>query len=221
MMLRIRACLMVVVLGASAAWTAGCGENATFLNSSFINYTQGGVIPLAPGQASGFNLIRLVNQTDNPIQFIVTVERYVIVEEGGEETAQVQTQTYQLDTYPNGLTNEVGLLVDCGSVRIGLGENLNFPEDEPGLFIGVDAGTDEIITGFGVPARVNPLDARAGNYSCGDTLIFQATTQVGVPGNIAVKSYVLLGATQPTEYSGPDTFNNARSLLDRTSGGGS
>ncbi len=220
-MLRLRACWMVVVLGACAAWTGGCGENARLLNPSFINYTQGGVIPLAPRQASGFNLIRLVNLTDNPIQFIVTVERNVVVEEGGETTMQLQTQTYQLDTFPNGLTNEVGLLVDCGSVRVGLGENLNFPADEPGLFIGIGAGTDEIITGFGVPARVNPLDARAGNYRCGDTLIFQATTQVGVPGNVVVKSYVLPGDSQPTEYSGPDTFVNARSLLNRITDGGS
>jgi hypothetical protein len=211
--------LTVVLLAASAGWTSGCGENAYILNRSFVNYTQGGVFPLAPGQSSGFNLIRLVNLTDNPVQFIVTVERFVVAQEGEEETTQVETQTYQLDTFPNGLTNEVGLLVNCGSIRIGLGENLNFPQDEPGLYVGVSAGTDEIIAGFGVPARVNPLDARAGNYGCGDTLIFQAARQDGVPGNIAVKSYVLPAASQPTEYSGPDTFNNARSLLNRVGGG--
>jgi hypothetical protein len=218
-MSRTRAALIIALLTAAAGWTGGCGENATLFNPSFINYTQGGVVPLTPGQPSFFNLIRLVNLTGNPVQFIVTVERVPVPEEGEEPTGQLAAETFLLDTFPNGLTNEVGLLINCGAVRVGLGENLNFPEDEPGLFIGVDTDTNQIINGFGVPARVNPLDARAGNFRCGDTLIFQATTQVGVPGNVQVTSYVLPAAGQPTEYSGPDTFNNARSLLERELGG--
>jgi len=194
--------------------TGGCGESATVLNPAFVNYTRGGVVPLTPGEPSSFVLVRAVNRTQNPIEFIVTVEREVVVDSSADDAGTtIETSTFRLQTFPGGLTSEIGILLDCPTLRVGLGENLDFPLEEPGLFIGTTAG--DIVTGYGVPGGVYPLDTLAGNYVCGDTLVFEARVEVGVPGNVRVFSFVLPAATQPTTFSGPDTFNNSRILLER------
>ncbi|UCG17147.1 MAG: hypothetical protein JSV19_03770 [Phycisphaerales bacterium] len=220
--------LFLAVLATGVLTAGGCGEDATFLNPAFVNYSQGGVIPLTPGAASSFVLVRLVNRTDNAIEFILTVEREAIVDPaedvGGlsdvdEAEVRYEQETFRLSTFPGGLTNEIGILLQCPVVRVGLGENLNFPTQDPGLYIGVgDLYSGQIVQGFGVPAGVNPLDSRVGNFACGDTLIFEVTEQTGVPGNVQVKTFVLPAATQPDTYTGPDTFNNARILLERQFG---
>lgn len=216
--------LAALAVGATAA--GGCGENATFLNPAFVNYSQGGVIPLTPGAASSFVLVRLVNRTDSAIEFILTVEREAVADplsdlgqvgDADEAEVRYEQETFRLSTFPGGLTNEVGILLQCPLVRVGLGENLNFPTQDPGLYIGVDDG-GQIVQGFGVPGGVNPLDSRAGNFTCGDTLIFEVTEQTGVPGNVKVKTFVLQASTQPDTFTGPDTFNNARTLLERQFG---
>ena len=94
---------------------------------------------------------------------------------------------------------------------MGLGENIDFPGTEPGLYIGAVPGEQE---GFGVPGSVNPLSAAAGNYECGDTLIFDAAIRSGTVGNTRVTTFVLDADEQPTEVSGPDTFNNARTVIE-------
>jgi len=195
---------------------AGCGDNVTLFNPSFINTTRGGVVPLVPKPESQFILVQCINRTPNPVQFILTIEREDVTDSGGDGEPlipQLVSETRLLDTFPEGLNNSTGILFNCPVVRVGLGENLNFPDDFPGLLIG-QPGTDVIIQGFGVPGGVNPLDSRAGNFQCGDTLIFEVITSTGVPGNVSVGTFLLAADTQPVDYSGPDTFVNARELLE-------
>jgi hypothetical protein len=200
----------------------GCSGEAWF-SPSFLNLLGGSVVPLTPGAATDFVLVRCVNRTANPIEFIVTLEREVVSDAdvgesdaGGEQAdapAQLEAKTFELQTFPGGAANEIGILLDCPVTRVGLGEDLNFPTEEPGLFIGTTE--DQLIQGYGVPGNVYPLDARVGNFACGDTLIFEVATALGVPGNVRVTTYVLAAADQPDTFSGPDTFGNARVFLER------
>ena len=110
--------------------------------------------------------------------------------------------------------NDLGVLVDCPVVRIGLGEDLNRPTTSPGVFV----GAEEVgVGGIGVPANVNPLDSDAGNFDCGDTIVFQAVEANNTSGGVVVRSYVLDDEAFTTNVQGSDTFVNARSLLEETS----
>jgi hypothetical protein len=215
--MRIRKRRAWVVLVALAAGVSGCINAGALLNPSFLNYATGGVIPLTPGAESGFVLVRARNNTTDAIEFIVTVEREVeVIPDPGVDapiTTAIEQQTYRIITIPDNLANDVGILFDCPVTRVGLGEDIDRPAEEPGLFIGTEEGG--FIQGFGVPGNVNPLDSRVGNFSCGDTVIFEASSSVGTVGNVSVASFVLPAENQPTDVSGPDTFNNARSLVDQ------
>jgi hypothetical protein len=102
-------------------------------------------------------------------------------------------------------------LFDCPIGRIGLGENLDRPSTEPGVFV----GAEEIgVGGLGVPANVNPLSAAVGNFDCGDTIIFQASEASSAVGGVAVRSFILDDEALATEITGIDTFVNARSFLE-------
>lgn len=194
----------------------GCGDPTLVLNPSFVNFTVGGVVPLTPGESTGFVLIRTVNQTNLPIEFLVTIEREAVDTTGDGAEPTIERESFRLRTFPDGLTSEVGILLDCPILRVGLGENLDFPNDEPGLFI-ITTQQQGVSSGFGVPSGINPLDSRFGNFACGDTIIFEAIEKRDVAGNVAVNAFVLSGADQPQDFSGPDTFNNARSLVDQFS----
>jgi hypothetical protein len=215
--MRMRKRRALLVLVGLAAGVLGCGDAGAIFNPSFLNYATGGVIPLTPGPASGFVLVRARNNTADAIEFIVTVEREVeVTPDPGVDapiTTAIERETFRLITIPDNLANDVGILFDCPVTRVGLGENIDRPAEEPGLFIGTEAGG--FIQGFGVPGNVNPLDTRAGNFACGDTVIFEASTRVGTVGNVSVASFVLPAENQPAAVSGPDTFNNARSLVDQ------
>jgi hypothetical protein len=207
----------LVALVGLVAGGLGCTSVGAFLNPSFLNYATGGVIPLTPGAQSGFVLVRARNNTADAIEFIVTVEREVeVVPDPGVDapvTTTTESQTFRIITIPDNLANDVGILFDCPVTRVGLGEDIDRPAEEPGLFIGTEAGG--FIQGFGVPGNLNPLDARVGNFACGDTVVFEASTSVGTVGNVSVASFVLPAESQPAEVIGPDTFNNARSLVDQ------
>lgn len=194
-----------------AAW-GGCGQNATLLNPAFVNYAVGGVVPLTPGGEAGFVLVRVVNSTATNIRFVITAERSVeVADENGIVTVETQRETRRLQTSAESLSNEAGVLFDCPVDRIGLGEDLDFPATEPGLFIGAEVGGVE---GFGVPGNVNPLDARVGNFTCGDTVIFQANVTAGAIGNVSVQTLRLSGADQPP-VTRINTFVNARNVIDQ------
>ena len=197
---------------AVAGALCGCGENATLFNPAFINYAVGGIVPLVPGSDSGFILVRVVNNTPENIRFVVTAQRETeITDEDGVTNIETTDETVRLQTFPAAQANEVGILYDCPVARVGLGENIDFPGTEPGLYIGAVPGEQE---GFGVPGFVNPLSEAAGNFECGDTLIFDAATRSGTVGNTRVTTFVLDADEQPTEVSGPDTFNNARTVIE-------
>ena len=202
------ACAALAVV--PVAWL-GCGPNATVLNPAFVNFAVGGIVPLAPTSASGFVMVRVINNTASNIRFVVSAERSVeITDDAGVITVETQKETRRLQTFPVNLANEVGVLFDCPVDRIGLGEELDFPATEPGLFIGAIPGEQE---GFGVPGNVNPLDSRVGNFACGDTVIFQASTQAGTIGNLAVQTFRLSGADQVE--TGITTFVNARGAIEQ------
>ena len=218
---------VLVGVGVGVLLSGGCGDSSPlsdptqYLNPSFVNYSTGEVFPLAPGAASGFVLVRTVNRTqDLDIEFVVTSERqiveFVVDAEGeitSEEVITTSTETVFLQTYSGGLANEVGILLDCPVSRVGLGEDLRYPFDEPGLFVGTTG--EDLAQGFGVPGRVNPLDLAASNYACGDTIVFEVIYQAGAVGGVKVNTFVLSAADQPSDFSGRHTFNNARALVDR------
>ncbi|MCP4590312.1 MAG: hypothetical protein GY842_06190 [bacterium] len=209
---RVRFSLVAMTVIAACV---GCGDNATFLSPSFINYAVGGIVPLVPGADSGFILVRVVNNTPNNIRFVVTAEREVTtIGDDGVETVSLETETVRLQTFPANLANESGILFNCPVRRVGLGENIDFPTSDPGLFIGAIPGENE---GFGVPGYTNPLSAQAGNFACGDTLIFETSVQAGTVGNVRVLPYILDAGEQPDQVTGPDTFGNARTVIEEYS----
>ena len=214
--MRKKVALRCTVLALASLVCLGCGETGSLLNPSFANYALGGIYPVVPGASSGFVLARVINSTSTPtaenIRFVVTAERQIeTTDDTGETFVETIYETVRLQTYPQSRANEVGVLFDCPVTRVGLGENIDFPSTEPGLFIGAVPGEAE---GYGVPGHANPLSAAAGNFQCGDTLIFEAISESGSVGNVRVTTYVLGIDAQPPQISGPDTFNNARTVIE-------
>jgi len=205
------------------AVTGGCGnENLTIFNPSFLNYLQGGQFPLTPGPNAAFVFVRTVNKTSNQsVAFVVTAEiERVQRDENGDlqrdESGNVVTEfvfeTHRLRTFPAGNASEAGILYACTGgeqsvERVGLGENL-LPSDR-GIFVDATVGGG----GLGIQANVNPLSRSGGNFSCGDTVVFEVIDSIGVPGNIKVRSFVLSDDNQPTSFAGPDTFRNFERFL--------
>ena len=153
----------------------------------------------------------------------LTIEREVLVvdEDGdfqlddmGAFVTRPERRTVRLTTSPVGIANDLGVLFPCGQspvTLIGLGENL-LPTDAA-VFVGGQgpAGT----TGFGVTAEgVNPLSLAAGNFNCGDTVIFRAFRNLGVAGGIGLQTFLLPGSEQPSVFSGPSTFENFEQFLE-------
>ena len=200
---------------------AGCGEEARLFSDEFRNFTAGDVVPLAPGEPSGLVLVRLVNDTPDAIEFVVTAERQVLItDEQGQGVIKAATETVRLRTLPVEPANEVGALFDCPVTRIGLGEDINRPNSEPGLFIleGGANATFGVEAGFGVPSAVPPLDSPAGNFGCGDTLVYRVIQSRGKAANVEVQTFVLPAASQPDAFLGPHTFNNVRIFLEEQTG---
>lgn len=206
---QVAACLGLALL---TAW--GCNQNATLFSDTFRNFTAGDVVPLTPGTGSQFVLVRLINETADAVEFVVTAERQVLVtNEDGDAVIESTDETVRLRTLPVQTANEVGALFDCPVTRIGLGEDIDRPFTDPGLFIQLPTAT-AVDQGFGVPSNLLPLDSRAGNFGCGDTLVIRAIVSQNDVGNVKVQSFVLPASTQPTEFVGPHTFNNARLFLE-------
>jgi len=210
---------------------AGCRQGAIF-NPAFTNTTEGGIYPLTPGPNATYILVRAVNDTDQVVEFVVTIERevFAIGEDGtiqfedangngvydvGEPLiTRSERKTVNLTTNPLGNANDIGVLFDCGIsliTKIGLGENL-LPTDAAVFVGGEGAGG---AAGFGVTAGdLYPLLQSENNFDCGDTVIFQAVRSSGSAGGVALQSLLLPNSEQPDSYSGADTFVNYDQFLE-------
>lgn len=188
---------------------SGCSSTLIF-NPSFVNQQTGELFPLAPGDRSGFILVRGRNTTDAPVEFVFTVERRVASPDD-PDIFITETETRRVLAAATQTANDMGVLFNCPVNRIGLGENLDNPDTEPGIYLGAQAAG---AGGFGIPSGLNPLDVDAGNFDCGDTVIYLAYPQSGVPGGTSVRAYLLDDASQPQVISGLDTFVKARTLIE-------
>ena len=202
---------------------AGCDVSAVVLNPAFLNTVVGGVVPITPGPGADFVLVRGHNDTNQPIEFIVTIEREVLVlddngnvqfDDLGNFVTQSVRQTVRLNTFPGGLTNDLGVVFACDQspvTLIGLGGNL-LPTDAA-VFVGGGGAAE--IEGFGVTAgNLNPLSLAEGNFNCGDTIIFEALQDSRVPGGVALLAFLLPGSEQPSEFQGPNTFVNLEQFAE-------
>ena len=177
-----------------------------------------------------FVLVRVVNETGQNAEFIVTIEREVIErDEEGNPLADTETgviitrperETVRLNTAAQAPANEVGVLFSCSESPVnvvGLGENL-LPNDAAVFVGGGGAGG---APGFGVPAatvnplmRVPPNPEDPSNFNCGDTVMFRAIRSTGVTGGVKLESFLLPGYYQPSVFTGPSTFVNYQSFLE-------
>ena len=202
---------------------AGCGGIGTFFNPAFINTANGGVVPVTPGPEADFILVRTVNATGQTVEFVVTIEREVLVldengstqqDENGDFVTRKELRTVRLNTGATGNATEMGVLFPCSVTpitRIGLGENL-LPTDAAVSVGGQGAGG---AGGFGVPAGgLNPLDLYTGNFNCGDTVTFRAFQATGQAGGVGLEVFLLPGSEQPSVFSGPNTFVNFQAYLE-------
>lgn len=190
----------------------GC-SNTLIFNPAFVNQQTGDVFPLTPGDRTSFVLARANNTTALPIEFVITAERQVASADD-PDTFVTERETHRLLTQPLQSANDMGVLFDCPVSRIGLGETLDRPTTEPGIFVNAEAvGAG----GFGVPPNANPLDADFGNFDCGDTIIFVASESANVAGGVIVSVFLLDDEGQPDVVRGLDTFVNARTLIEEQS----
>lgn len=200
-----------------------CGSDVTLFNSAFLQTFVGGQVPVTPGPPAAFILVRGVNSTAQNVEFIVTIEKEILVrnddgsfaqDENGNFVTTPQRRTVSLLTSPNGLGSDLGVVFDCQTepvTVIGLGEEL-LPTDAA-VFVG--GGTAGGVTGFGVAVpSLNPLRLEIGNFNCGDTVIYQAFTATGVAGGVSVQAFLLPGSEQPTGFAGPSTFVNLRDFRE-------
>lgn len=206
-----------------AILSSGCGDTLGLFNPGFVNTFSGGVVPLTPGPGAAFVMVRCVNETTLPVEFIVTIERSVPVrdddgiiqfDESGDVLTSPERETVRLITSGAGQAREQGTLFACGQTpvtMVGLGENL-LPTDAA-VFVG-GQGTGGA-AGFGVPAgNLNPLLLQIGNFNCGDTVIFRAFSTTLVAGGVGLQTLLLPGSEQPSVFQGPSTFQNFASFLD-------
>lgn len=216
----ILVCLLVPMLGLMLI--PACGGAGLF-NPAFINATTGGQFPVTPGPGAAFVLVRGRNETGQNVEFIVTIERDVLVtdengnfqvDENGNFVTRPERQTVRLNAGATGASTDVGTLFSCRQspvTKVGLGENL-LPTDAA-IFVG--GGGAGGVPGFGVTApNLNPLELNQGNFNCGDTIIFRAFRSVGVAGGVAVAAFLLPGSEQPSIFTGPDTFFTYQSFLE-------
>lgn len=210
------------VAAAMGLTLAGCGSAAGIFNPAFVNTQFGGVFPLTPGPSAAFILIRTINNTNQVVEFIVTIERDELLrdtsgnfqtDDQGNFITRPTRETVRLNTFPNDQARELGVLFACGEspvTLVGLGENL-LPTDSA-VFVG---GTGPAGTGgFGVSAAgLNPLALSVGNFNCGDTIIFRAFRNTRAPGGVALESLLLPGSEQPLLFAGPSTFASFEQIL--------
>jgi hypothetical protein len=208
--LRLKSLFLVVLVT-----VLGCGNNAAlFLNPAFVNSIQGGLFPLVPRPETNLILIRANNSTTERLTFLITIERSTAFSTGGPDGTVTNSETIEVFTEPGAQSNEAGVLFECSAdnpiTRIGLGRDLNQPQVDAGLFVG---GFNDVVPGFGVPGNINPLSILAGDYECGDTIIFRALQSINQPGGFRVEPFRLSWRTQAAE-SARNTFGVAGGFLN-------
>lgn len=216
----VRSVLIALVCW-SAAWLAGCG--AGVFNSAFLNTLIGGQTPVTPGPGAAFVFVRCVNDTNEVVRFFLTIQRSVlevdsngnfVLDDMGMFVTNPEREQFDLLTRPAGRSREAGMLFPCGEspvTHVGLGENLL--KDDIAVEVG-GTGTGGT-AGSGVPAgNLNPLQLEAGNFNCGDTIIFRAFRATGIAGGVALQSFLLPGSEQPSNFAGPNTFVNLENFLE-------
>lgn len=217
------ASMAMPVVGLGLAITAvGCGNTAGVFNPAFLNTIVGGQVPVTPGPGAAFVFVRCVNETRLPVEFIVTIQRSVLVtdDEGnfeitddGQFVTTPERETLRLTATAAGQGSEIGALFPCGEspvTHVGLGENLL--RGDTALF--VDSEGARGAAGFGIVAGdLNPLQLEAGNFNCGDTVIFRAFESNAVAGGVALQAYRLRSIDQPSIFAGPDTFVNLEDFM--------
>lgn len=216
-----------LTLAGVTAMFCGCAGSAGFFNPSFVNFVSGGVFPVTPGPSADYVMVRLVNDTGQVVGFFVTAEitRFardefdnVVRDDFGNPVTETVQETVELVTRQTGQANELGVLFSCAEERIdliGLGETLT--PDEPAVFVipnFVPSNPLGLQTGFGVGSDLSPLSLAAGNFSCGDTIIYRAIRAVGVPGEVRIEVFLLPGSEQPGDFSGSSTFANYQAFLE-------
>ncbi|MFQ5495371.1 MAG: hypothetical protein ACE5EX_08320 [Phycisphaerae bacterium] len=220
----IRKCLPFLVLCLSVA---GCGTEAALFNSAFLNTVSGDVVPRSPGPVAAFVLVRCVNETTQPVEFAVRVDRQVLkldanglpqLDEFGRFVTELRVERIAVQTGATGQLRDVGVLFSCRDspvTRVGLGENF-LPSDIAARVGGAVVGG---ATGFGIPVGqdVPPLELAEGNFNCGDTVIYRAFQNRLRPGGVALETLLLPGSEQPSVFTGPSTFGNFAELLDSVS----
>jgi len=212
-----------MILACGTACLSGCGGNVGIFNPAFANSLSGAYFPRTPGPGAAFVFSRVVNQTDAVIEFVVTIERDVLVldengnfqlDEDGNFVTRSEMETVRLTTIPFGRASELGVLFPCSDsqiTRVGLGENL-LPSDAAAFVGGQGVGG---APGFGIPpGNVNPLSLEAGNFRCGDTIVFRALRSSSVAGGVVLQSFLLPYDEQPSAFIGPNTFVNYEQFLE-------
>jgi len=224
---RIKTSLLVIIPAAAMAAliSPGCASTAGLFSQAFVNTVSGGSFPLTPGPGADFVMVRVINGTGAPAEFIVTIEREeferddngnIIVDDQGVAVSRPLRETVRLNTQSNAPANDLGVLFPCDQSPInliGLGENL-LPND-PAVFIGGD-GTG-LVPGGGVRVgTLAPLTRLSdpSNFVCGDTVIFRAIIDNTSAGSVRLESFLLPGFEQPDQFIGPDTFVNYQDFLE-------
>ncbi|MEK6798623.1 MAG: hypothetical protein AABZ12_06645 [Planctomycetota bacterium] len=196
-------------------FAAGCGGQG-FFNPAFVNTLVGGEFPVTPGPGAAFVLVRGLNDTAQNVEFVVAIEREVLVrdEQGnfqvddqGIYITKTEREIARLLTGATGLARDMGVLFPCN--------------ESPVTSVGVEqvAVGGEGAGGAGGVAvdleGVNALLLSASNFNCGDTIIFRAFRSTGTPGGVRVRTFLLPGSEQPSIFSGPDTFANYAAFLQQ------
>lgn len=202
---------------------AGCDTISVF-NPAFTNILIGGEVPLTPGPSASYVLVRCINETNQGIEFTVSIKRDVLetdeagefqTDETGEFITRSEHETVRLRTQPTGGARELGTLFPCLGTSpvtlVGLGEDL--VEGDTHIAVGVSGTGGSGGSGVNIPG-LNPLPVSGRQqpgddfFNCGDTIIFRAFESSVTAGNVNVEVFLLPGSEQPFDFRGSNTFAN-------------
>lgn len=176
---------VAIAVLAVLATVLGCTNIvSSSLNPQFLEVLGTPYAPVAPGTAP-FVVARVLNMTDHRVLFFVSFEP--TSQEPGTFTFNVDADT------------DSGLVFSCPTHRLTLGDITN--RDATGALIIFDDNTRQEIPALRKILR-NGID-----YFCGDLIVFAAIKDSSTVGGYSLIYGVLDGSTQPSTFTGPDTFN--------------